>query len=181
MPSAWESGVEGQAMKPSSNEVPLASAPHRQEAAPALLTLIVLATVLPAGRLPGQPASDAPRVSASAEVSILGVEVVVTDKDGRPVHGLSAADFEVLHGGKPVAITNLHEERDLGPAPGAPAVAAPAAASPAAAPSVRVPRRVVVFVDRLYLPEPARRHQLFDGLKQFLARALGPGDEAMVV
>lgn len=168
-------------MKPSSNEVLLAGEPHRHGAAPALLALIVLATVLPAGRLPGQPASDAPRVSASAEVSILGVDVVVTGKDGRPVHGLSAADFEVLHGGKPVAITNFHEERDLGPAPGDAAVAAPASASPAAAPALRVPRRVVVFIDRLYLPEPLRRHQLFDGLKQFLARALGPGDEAMVV
>lgn len=168
-------------MESSSIEHLFAGAPRRGVAAPALAALIVLATVLPAGRLPGQPASDAPRVSASAEVSILGVEVVVTGKDGRPVHGLSAADFEVFHGGRPVAITNFHEERDLGPAPGAPAVAAPAAASPAATPSARVPRRVVVFVDRLYLPEPARRHQLFDGLKQFLAKALGPGDEAMVV
>ncbi len=168
-------------MEPSSKGPLFAGSQHRGVAAPALAALIVLATVLPAGRLPGQPASDAPRVSASAEVSILGVDVVVTGKDGRPVHGLSAADFEVLHGGKPVAITNFHEERDLEPAPGAPAVEAPQAASPAAAPTARVPRRVVVFVDRLYLPEPDRRHQLFDGLKQFLARALGPGDEAMVV
>lgn len=168
-------------MESSSIEHLFAGAPRRGVAAPALAALIVLATVLPAGRLPGQPASDAPRVSASAEVSILGVEVVVTGKDGRPVHGLSAADFEVFHGGKPVAITNFHEERDLGPVPGAPGLAAPVTASPGAAPAARVPRRVVVFVDRLYLPEPARRHQLFDGLKQFLAQALGPGDEAMVV
>ena len=168
-------------MESSSIEHLFAGAPRRGVAAPALAALIVLATVLPSGRLPGQPASDAPRVSASAEVSILGVEVVVTDKDGRPVHGLSAADFEVFHGGKPVAITNFHEERDLGPVPGAPGLAAPVTASPGAAPAARVPRRVVVFVDRLYLPEPARRHQLFDGLKQFLAKALGPGDEAMVV
>ncbi len=168
-------------MEPSSKGVLFAGPRLRGVAAPALVVLIALATVLPAGRSTGQPASDAPRVSASAEVSILGVEVVVTDKDGRPVHGLSASDFEVLHGGKPVAITNFHEERDLGPEPGAPAAAAPATASPAAAPAARVPRRVVVFVDRLYLPEPLRRHQLFDGLKQFLARALGPGDEAMVV
>ena len=168
-------------MESSSIEHLFAGAPRRGVAAPALAALIVLATVLPSGRLPGQPASDAPRVSASAEVSILGVEVVVTGKDGRPVHGLSAADFEVFHGGKPVAITNFHEERDLGPVPGAPGLAAPVTASPGAAPAARVPRRVVVFVDRLYLPEPARRHQLFDGLKQFLAKALGPGDEAMVV
>lgn len=180
MPSAWESGVGVKNMETSSNERLVAGAPRRSEARPALVAVIVLATVLPSGRLPGQPASDAPKVSASAEVSILDVNVVVTGRDGRPVHGLSAADFEVHFGGKPVAITNFREERDLRPAPGGPAQTVPAAPS-AAEPAVRLPRRVVVFVDRLYLPEPDLRRQLFDGLKAFLERSLGPGDEAMIV
>jgi len=146
----------------------------------------VALTVLPAGRAAAQPASDVPRVSASAEVSILGVDVVVTDGNGRPVHGLTASDFEVLRGGKPVAITNFHEERELAEAPrpgapGVPAAEAPAPSAPEPA-AVRPPRRIVVFVDRLYLPEPNRRRELFDGVKGFLAKALaGPGDEAMVV
>lgn len=142
--------------------------------------------VLPAGRAPAQPASDAPRVSASAEVSILGIDVVVTDRNGKPVHGLKASDFELLHGGKPVAITNFHEERELAeaPRPAAPdaaSAAAPANPAPEAA-SVRPPRRIVVFLDRLYIPEPNRRRALFDGVKGLLAKSLaGPGDEAMVV
>jgi len=171
-------------MKSSSNGLPVSRRPRGGDAATALAALAVLAAVLPAGRSAAQPASDAPRVAASAEVSILGVDVVVTDRAGKPVHGLTAADFEVLHGGKPVAITNFHEERDLGPASGAPADAGPAPVDPGSAArpvAVRLPRRVVVFVDRLHLPEPERRKQLFDGLKDFLARALGPGDEAMVV
>jgi VWFA-related protein len=171
-------------MKSSSNGLTVFRKPLSGAASTPLVVLALLAAVLPPGRSAAQPASDAPRVAASAEVSILGVDVVVTGRDGKPVHGLTAADFEVSLGGKPVAITNFHEERGLGPAPGAPADAAPApmnvasAAPPAAA---RLPRRVVVFVDRLYLPEPGRREQLFDGLKDFLGRALGPGDEAMVV
>ncbi|MBK6403584.1 MAG: VWA domain-containing protein [Holophagales bacterium] len=167
-------------MESSPNERLLSGPRCRGEAAPALVALIALATVLPAGRLSGQPASDAPKVSASAEVSILDVDVVVTGTDGRPVHGLTAKDFEVLLGGKPVAITNFREERDPAPTAGGPAQAAPAGPT-AAEPAGRLPRRVVVFVDRLYLPEPDRRRQLFDGLKEFLERSLGPRDEAMIV
>ncbi len=153
---------------------------------PVLAAAALALTVLPAGRTAGQPASDAPRVAASAEVSILGVDVVVTDRNGRPVHGLKAADFELFHGGKPVAITNFHEERELAEAPRPAATDVPTAeaqAPPAPEPAaVRPPRRVVVFVDRLYIPEPNRRRQLFDGVKGLLAKALtGPGDEAMVV
>lgn len=149
-----------------------------------LVLLLVAGTVLPAGRAPAQPAPELPRQSASAEVSILGIDVVVTDRDGRPVHGLRVEDFEVLRGGRAVAITNFREERSLEMAPGPEKVAetaAPTSSSGSERDAVRLPRRVVVFVDRLYLPEPDRRQQLFGGLRDFLARTLGPGDEAMIV
>ena len=124
----------------------------------------VAASVLPSGRAAAQPASDAPRIAASAEVSILGIDVVVTDRNGKPVHGLTAADFELLHGGKPVVITNFHEERreETSALPGAPATQVASGAVPAGAPAEvsRQPRKVVVFVDRLYLPEPTRRREL---------------------
>jgi VWFA-related protein len=146
----------------------------------------VAAFVLPSGRAGAQPASDAPRLAASAEVSILGIDVVVTDRNGKAVHGLTAADFELRHGGRPVVITNFHEERreEAGAVPGAPAGRDPSGTIPTGTqPEVsRQPRKVVVFVDRLYLPEPSRRRELFDGVKAFLAKSLtGPGDEAMVV
>ncbi len=35
----------------------------------------------------------------------------MTDKDGRPVSGLKAADFEVRIGGRPGAIENFYERR----------------------------------------------------------------------
>lgn len=148
--------------------------------------LALTAFVLPSGRAGAQPASDAPRIAASAEVSILGIDVVVTDENGRPVHGLTAADFEIRHGGKPVVITNFHEERreEARAVPGEPAGMDPSgvAAIGAVETVSRQPRKVVVFVDRLHLPEPNRRRELFDGVKGFLAKALtGPGDEAMVV
>ncbi len=173
-------------MKMSSKGRPGSGSPRRGRASTALVALAALATVLGTGRSAGQPASDAPRIAASAEVSILGVDVVVTDRSGKPVHGLTAADFELLHGGRPVVITNFHEERseEAGALPGAPAGQVPSGAAPAepGAAVSRPPRKVVVFVDRLYLPEPGRRRQLFDGVKGFLSKALAaPGDEAMVV
>ena len=157
---------------------------HRDGPGRGVLALFAFGSVLLAGRTPAQPASDLPRHSASAEVSILGVDVVVTDRDGRPVPGLKVEDFEILRGGKPVSITNFHEERSLEMAtgPGAPREVAPPAVLPG--PEVgaaRTRRHVVVFVDRLYLPEPERRQQVFRGVKDFLAGSLGPGDEAMVV
>lgn len=148
--------------------------------------LAVAAFVLPSGRVDAQPASDAPRIAASAEVSILGIEVVVTDRSGRPVHGLTADDFEIRHGGKPVVITNFHEERreEMGAVPGAPAERDTSGTVPSRAEETmsRKPRKIVVFFDRVHLPEPTRRQELFDGLKRFLSEALAaPGDEAMVV
>ena len=170
-------------MKPSSKGLAESPASPGAAARAVLALLAGAAAVLPSGRAPAQPASDAPRVAASAEVSILGVDVVVTDRDGKPVRGLKASDFEIFHGGKPVAITNFHEERSVGESPRADEPAGEAPASPEEAPAaVRPPRRVVVFVDRLYIPEPNRRRELFEGVKAFLAKALtGPGDEAMVV
>lgn len=44
---------------------------------------------------------------AQSRVDIVNVEVLVTDRAGKPVTGLTAADFEVLQDGVPQAITNF--------------------------------------------------------------------------
>src|SRR5512133_2174097 len=58
---------------------------------------------------PAQVPPELPRATGSVELSLVNVDVVVTGKDGRPVEGLAASDFTVLHGKKPVAITNFRE------------------------------------------------------------------------
>ena len=50
------------------------------------------------------------------DVSLVNVEVVVTDSDGNPIPGLTADDFEVFDDGRPVTVTNFYA---------APGVAAP--------------------------------------------------------
>ncbi len=112
--------------------------------------LLLAALLLPNPALP-QERPAAPRTSASVELNLFNLDVVVTDPEGRPVHGLTARDFEVRHDGKAVAISNFSEIR--GEAfPSATArplepvgTGAPAAVEPAAP---RPPRRVVLFFTR---------------------------------
>jgi VWFA-related protein len=152
----------------------------------------ILSLLLAAAPARAQMPEQLPRVTGSVEVSLLNLDVVVTGKDGKPVRGLTAADFEVRHDGKPVRITNFREERpaDLSPAAAGASLPAPArekgaaglSASPAEAAEGSRPRRhVVLFVDRLSLPDPKERRELFETLKGFLRKGLGPGDDGMVV
>jgi VWFA-related protein len=147
--------------------------------------LLALALLLPgAGRAQKPP--DPPRLAGAVETSILELDAVVRDKDGRPVSGLKASDFEVKIGGKPVPIENFYERRTL-PAgageSGAPEPAEPAALQAAAPFAVRrPPRHLVLFLDRLYLWDKWKSDAAFDALRDVLHRMVAePGDDAMIV
>ena len=45
----------------------------------------------------------------TVDVNVVNVEVFVTDKQGNPVTGLTAADFEIFEDKRPVALTNFYE------------------------------------------------------------------------
>ncbi|MHB8798160.1 MAG: VWA domain-containing protein [Thermoanaerobaculia bacterium] len=138
----------------------------------ALLALLA-ASAAPAAEPPATP----PRAAASVEVTLFNLDVVVTDPTGARVRGLKAEDFEVRHDGKVVTVSNFSEIRagEAGPTPGP----EPDAAAPASA--TRPPRRIVLFFDRLYIPDAARRAELFDALSRLLEVSIEEGDEAMVV
>lgn len=131
-----------------------------------------------------------PRVRGSVELTITNLDVVVTDAKGRRVHGLKADDLEVLHNGRPVSITNFQEygeEAALAPAPApqpSPAETSPVPAPLAPASVVegsRPPRTVILFVDRLRLPDPENRDAFFGAVEDLLRRVVGPRDRAMIV
>ena len=48
-----------------------------------------------------------PRAGETIEVSIVDFDVIVTDKNGARVHGLTRDDFEVFEDKKPQTITNF--------------------------------------------------------------------------
>ncbi len=149
------------------------------------LALFVLAG-LAVRALSEEPAS-LPRVTKSVDLTIINVDVVVTDKQGKRVRGLQAGDFEITYKKRKVAISNFFEYGSEAPVPAAAASTpvatsqAPTRESATASTPSRAPRHIVLFIDRMYLPEPDKRAALFDSMKAFLAKSMGPADSAMLV
>src|SRR5216684_2270923 len=55
--------------------------------------------------------SLAQNLAESIEVRVVNVDVVVRDRAGKPVTGLTKADFEIFENGQRRGITNLSEVR----------------------------------------------------------------------
>ena len=98
------------------------------------------------------------------DVQVVEVDVVVTDRNGRPVRGLTRDDFELSVDGEPVEITNFFESELLGqPAEPADRAAPPAAgAEPAQAEAAADPASltVVLYMDDANLFPPYRSRLL---------------------
>src|SRR3954447_26980897 len=75
---------------------------------------LALASVLFALSVQSQKPASAPEVKAppplveKIEVSVVNVDVTVTDRRGQPVSGLTRDDFEILEDGKPQPISNFY-------------------------------------------------------------------------
>ncbi|HEX6179193.1 MAG TPA: VWA domain-containing protein [Thermoanaerobaculia bacterium] len=121
-------------------------------------------------------APAAAQLVESIEVKITNVEVVVTDRSGKPVHGLTREDFEIVEGGKPQPITNFYEVRADQP----PARTAEAdAESDDVVAEERRQRKIIVFIDNTSL-EPHRRNVAMKEIGAALDALMRPGDDAMV-
>lgn len=109
------------------------------------------------------------------EVRLLEVEAVVIDRDGNPVTGLTADDFELYENGKRRTITNLSEYRGESAqevrAPNAPAPTAPAAKAP--------PRTVVIVIEPM--PQGRSRDQLYQQLRTVVSRTVREGDRVQLL
>jgi VWFA-related protein len=156
----------------------------RPVAALALGLLGILPFPLRAAAPPAAPAAPvtaaAETFSESIQVSVVDLDVFVTDKAGKPVTGLRKEDFTVLEDGKPVEVSNFFAEN------GRTAAAASAAGSripsaTAAAPGSTDQRlRLVVFIDDVNF-SVANRSRILESVGTFLHTELKPGDEAMIV
>ena len=115
----------------------------------------------------------------SIEVRVTNIDVVVTDRAGNPVTGLTRDDFEIYEDGKLQPLTNFYEIRDVTAPRSAQSVATNAASEVPEVPNDVRRRRILFFIDN-YSIEMFRRAAVIRGIDKFLDRLLQPGDEAGV-
>jgi VWFA-related protein len=110
------------------------------------------------------------------EVRIINLDVVVRDKVGQLVTGLTADDFVVYENGKPQPVTNFVEYRKA--ASEAPRATAEAVPEVATRPPEK--RHLVFFFDNLDLRETGPRQDFFEGLRSFVTESMRDEDTATV-
>ena len=131
----------------------------------------------------------------TVDVNVINVDVYVTDRDGEPVTGLTAEDFEVSENGRPMTITNFYaiegsRVRRSGPGEGEPepepraepAPDVPSQVAEEAADAVPEDQRLslVVYVDNLNI-RPHNRRRVLQDVRAFLRREITRDDRVMLV
>lgn len=160
-----------------------------------VFALLVLAVVVLAQEVPPPDKPPAEKPSARqigglrfldvTEVTVVNVEVTVTDKKG-PVFGLKPGDFEVFQDGRLQDVTNFAIFTRANPNVPAPAAisvptVAPSIPTPETAPAPkREPRFVAFYVDNEYVL-PMNRNRVINKMADWVYTYLQPPDQAMVV
>lgn len=123
----------------------------------------------------GAAPATIPKLDETIEVSIVNLDVIVTDREGKRVRGLTAADFEILENSKPQAISNFTEYRSA--AEGG-SVSVEGRTTEQAVP--REPRTVVVFLESMTLTA-AEATKFTAAIRDALKQTVRPGDAVSVV
>src|SRR2546423_649944 len=118
-----------------------------------------------------------PRAGETIDVSIVNLDVIVTDSKGNHVLGLTASDFEVFEDGKPQAISNFAQYVS-GPKATVTSSTAGVSLPPSEAPQ-RERRTIAIFIEDFHLPG-FRVTAIFDALKKTLHEVVAPGDAILI-
>jgi VWFA-related protein len=126
----------------------------------------------------------------SVNVSVVNVDVHVTDKKGNRVTGLTKDDFQIFEDGRPVAVTNFYAVEGgkavatSDPEPAPEPVAEDAAPAPPGLDEVQTPEdqrlRLVVYIDNFNI-RPFNRNRVMRELRAFLNDKLSRQDQMMLV
>ncbi len=132
-----------------------------------------------------QPQTELPKLTETIDVRLINVDVVVTDKKGVAITGLTKEDFELYENGVPKTVSNFYEVEGqkalnvvAAPQPGAQATLPPPQPVREEIPE-NLRRRIIFFIDNLSLM-PFNRNRVFKEMKTFAKNVMRPGDEAMV-
>jgi len=118
------------------------------------------------------------------EIRVINVDVVVTDRSGNPVTGLTKGDFELFENGRRKEVSNFLEINERA-ARGADVSSAQAAPGGRADEDVRTPRvserrHLILFIDNTSL-QPMNRNRVLAAMTSFVETTMRGDDEAMVV
>ncbi len=142
-----------------------------------LLAGRVAAQVSPA---PQPVPSAAPLPTFTAEVEQVVVDVVVTDKQGVPVTGLSKSDFSVEEDGAPQSVATF-EAVQLAPAtPAAESGPPPVSTNTGPAATPNAGRTFVIVFDDVHLT-PFQARQAKAAVAEFLQKGAAEGDRVTIV
>jgi VWFA-related protein len=140
--------------------------------------LVAVAVCLSLAVTPLFAQSAIPSLGETIEVSIINVDVVVTDKNGKRVRGLAAADFDIFEDGKLQPVTNFAEYASAGDARITASGTAKKADDEIAPPRQR--RSMVIFLEDFRLPE-FRVKPFFEAMKNVVRKTIEPGDALSIV
>lgn len=113
-------------------------------------------------------------VIESIEVRVVNVDVVVTDRDGKPVTGLTKEDFEIIEDKRTQKITNFYEVR------GGESVQAIEQTTQAAPAPAAKRRNFILFFDNRAMHPVLLKHVVAE-LKKFVDERLRPEDRVTVI
>ena len=125
----------------------------------------------------------AAQYSERVDVSIASIDVVVRDKAGHLVRGLTKDDFEVYEDGELQKITNFSAIDARDPGEEASSITADVTTSaPETAPAraVRSPRLLVLYIDVQEI-DPTSRREFFQAIRTFIDTAMRQGDFATIL
>src|SRR5436309_3353852 len=97
-----------------------------------------------------QPPTEMPKLAESIDVKVINVDVVVTDKKGNSIPGLTNDDFELSENGQPKLITNFYEvegKKATNVSIIAPGAEKPVTALPPEEMSENLRRRIIFYID----------------------------------
>ncbi len=126
-----------------------------------------------------QPPAEGPASTFPSAVELVRVDLVVTDKDGRPVPGLTQADFALSENGAPQTIASF-ESVAVADAPESEAAAQPSFASTNVGPEQRRARTFVVVFDDIHLSF-AQAYRAKGAVTEFLRKATAAGDRVTLI
>jgi len=142
----------------------------------AVLATVILSSTPLATSPQNRKKPDDGQVKLKAE--LVQIDVLITDKDGKPVSGLKREDFELLDNNKPQPITHFsYEESNPGPVKNSPAGQPPI---PKAITERELKRVVAFVVDTLHM-QFENLYRTRKMLQRFVDNQMQPGDLVLIL